>query len=288
MRPLGFTVVVLLIGVTIAGAQQPVNGGVKAAPQIVPAGAPGPNPLDTHLANWEQRMADVKNFRVEMAVTKTDGVFKKDKKYNGVVLCMKPNLAILRLEYTADATKNDYEAYICNGRSVYQYDGLAKLITEYPLPNPANDPSGSSNNLMLDFLTGLKAREAKARFDMTLVKEDDYYIYLDIKPLLGRDKEDFLQLRLALFGPKTKFAYLPAQVYKSNPNGDSEMWSFTNPQINLPGIDEKIFQYVKVPGFTERVAPPAKPAAFPPQRPGQPPVIPGATGLPAGPGQVRP
>jgi TIGR03009 family protein len=281
MRPLVFTLAVLLLGVPVALAQQPAPAGVPPAP-VAPAAA---NSLDTHLAGWERTMRDVRNFRVEIALTRTDATFKKDKKYNGVVLCMKPNFAILRLNYAGDPTQSDYEAYICNGKSVFQYSGLEKTMTEYKLPNPANNPGGGTDNLMIDFLSGLKAGEAKQRFDMTVFKEDPNYIYLNIKPILGRDKQEFQQLNLALYGPSTgKLAYLPAQVYKVNANGDTEVWTFTNPQTNLPGIEEKVFQYVKVPGFTERQAPPPGP----PMRPGQPPVLQGANGLPAGPGSVRP
>jgi TIGR03009 family protein len=283
MRPLGLTLAATVLCATVTWAQQPGNAGVPPIPPVVPAGVAATNNLDTHLAAWERTLGGVTNFRFEIGLTRTDAVFKKDKKYDGVVLCMKPNFAILRLNYTADLTKTDYEAYICNGKSLFQYNGVEKSVTEFKLPGPANNPAGGTDNLMLDFLSGLKAKEAKQRFDISLWKEDPNYIYLDIKPLLGRDKQEFQQIRMALFGPNTKFAYLPAQVYKVNPNGDSEMWSFSNPQTNLPGIAEKDFQYVKVPGFTERQAPP--PAQ--PMRPGQQ-ALPGANGLPPGPGGVRP
>ena len=58
---------------------------------------------------------------------------------------------------------------------------------------------------MLDFVNGLKAKDAKARFELSVFKEDEKgnYIYLDVKPLLGKDKEQFQQLRMALYGPST-------------------------------------------------------------------------------------
>jgi TIGR03009 family protein len=285
MRPLGFTLAVTLVAVTVSWAQQPGTPGLPPGSPIVPAAAPAtPNILDAHLDGWERTMREVKNFRVEIASTKTDCVFKKDKKYDGVVLCMKPNFAILRLNYTADLTKNDYEAVICNGKSFFHYNGNDKTVTEHKLPNPANNAGGGTDNIMLDFVSGLKAKEAKQRFDISLLKEDDNYIYLKILPVLDRDKQDFQQINLALYGPKTRFAYLPARVNKLNPNGDQEVWDFLNPQTNLTGIEEKHFQYVQVTGFTYRLAP----AQAPPMRPGQPPILPGSNGLPPGPGGVRP
>ncbi len=287
MRPLGFTLAAMLVAVTVSSAQQPGNPGLPPGSPVVPAVVPAaPNNLDVHLDGWERTMREVKNFRVEITSTKTDSVFKKDRKYDGVVLCMKPNFAILRLNYTADITKMDYEAVICNGKSIFHYNGNEKSVTEMKLPNPANNPGGGTDNIMLDFVSGLKAKEAKQRFDLSLIKEDENYIYINIKPILGRDKQDFQQINLALYGPKTKFAYLPARVIKLNPNGDTELWDFTNPQTNLTGIEEKHFQYVPVAGFRLSQAP-TQGTTPPPMRPGQPPVLPGPP-QGQGPGGVKP
>ncbi len=300
MRPAGFTLAALLLAGSIAWAQPPrpagapvgQPGGVPQVPGVAPpppaAGVGGSNPkLDEHLAKWESTMGSLNNFRVELGLTRKDAVFQKARDYSGVVLCMKPNLAVLRLDYAGDPSKADYEAYICNGKSVYEYNGLQKTITEWKLPDQKNNPNGATDNLMLDFLTGMKAKDAKARFDLTLFKEDAHYVYLDIKPIMGRDKTEFQQLRLALYGPNTKYAYLPAQVFMIKPNGDSEQWKFTNPQTNLAGIDEKVFQFVKVDGFQFRQGQPPPPPAPPGLRPA-PQQLPGAKGLPPGPGAIKP
>lgn len=272
MRLPGFSLAVLLIGVPVAWAQPPGAPGVPGAQPPAVQPKPADPKLDAHLNAWEKTMGGLTNFRVDLGLKRTDAVFKKDRLYSGSVLCMKPNFARLRLDYDGDPTKADYEAYICDGKSVYEYNGLQRTITEWKLPNAAANPAGGTDNLMLDFLSGMKARDAKQRFDMELFKEDENYVYLDIKPVQARDKTEFQQLRLALYGPRTKFAYLPAQVYMVKPNGDTEQWSFKNPQTNLQGVDEKLFAYVKVPGFAERQGQPAPPPApMLPGRPGGPP-----------------
>ena len=74
--------------------------------------------------------------------------------------------------------------------------------------------------------------------------------------MLGKDKQEFQQLRLALYGPKTgELAYLPAQVYTVKPNGETEQWKMTEPKVNIQGITEKVFQYENVPGFRFQQAP---------------------------------
>jgi TIGR03009 family protein len=253
MRSAGFTLTALLIAASVGLSQPPAVPGQPVTPATPPATKADPQ-LDGHLAEWEKKMSKVVNLRTEVALKRTDAVRKRDKEYTGVVLCMKPNFAVLRLDYAAD--KADYEAFICNGKSVFHYAGLEKTITEYKLPQ--NTDAGV-DNLMLDFLGGMKAKDVKERFDINLFKVDENYIYLDIKPRLGKDQREFQHLRLALYGPgaaTAKFSYLPAQVYLLKPNGDAELWKFTNPQIDLPGVEPKNFQYVPVKGFELKQAPP--------------------------------
>ena len=281
MRPAGLTLLALLVGVTAVWAQQPgAPGGVPAAPGVPPplppAIAPANQKLDGHLAAWEKKMADVKNFRFELALQRKDpaaaGVFKNDKDYVGLVLGLKPNYARLRLDYKDDLNnkelkRKDYEAFICDGKAVYAYSGLQQTITKHKLPDPKTSPAGATGSLILDFVSGMKAKELKERFEISLFKEDEHYIYLDIKPILDKDKEEFKQLKLALFGPKTAFPYLPAQVYMVKPNDTTEQWKLSNPQTDIQGIGPQHFMYEDVPGFKVQEAP-QQPATM--VRPGVP------------------
>lgn len=287
MRPTGFTLAALLLGVAVATGQQPVPpaGGPPAVPGMPPAPAADPK-LDAHLGKWEKAMADLQNFRFVLGLKRTDAVFKSDKNYSGVILCMKPNYAVVRLDNDGDKTKKDYEAYICDGKTVYEYNGLARTITRWPLPDPKVNPAAGTDNIMLDFVNGMKAKDAKARFQLSVFKEDENYVYLDVVPVLGKDKEQFQQLRMALYGPGTKVPYLPAQVYLVKPNGDTEMWKLTEPQTNIPGLKPEHFAAQKVDGFEVKDG--KVPAAAPPGPAGG---VPQPKLPPAGPvpgGAVRP
>ncbi len=278
MRPLGFTLTVIFVGIsgTSLTAQQP-GGPLPPAQPPLPPGAPNAAAtLDDHLLIWEKTMADIKNLRVDITRTTVDKVYNKEKKWFGPLLLMKPNFAILRLDYSGDPTKQDYEAFLCDGKSLYHYQGLEKTISEFKFPNPATNPGAGTDNFMLDFLSGMTAKDAKARFDLALIKEDPNYVYLSIVPKLGKDQQNFKMLTMALFGPKTKFPYLPCKMLMQNPNGDSETWDFAQPQINIPGINESAFKYVKVAGFREIPAQPPPP----PNRPGPFPPGPNGTGRP--------
>lgn len=285
MRPVGITLAAVLL------AALAVHGQPPAAPPGAPA---ADQKLDAHLAGWQKTMGEVNNFHAKFELTRVaNDVFKRERKYTGSVLCMKPNMARLRLDSTTPPPpanpkdkakpKVDYEAYICNGKSLYAYIGLEETITEVPIP-PANAGAGGGN-LMLDFLGGMPAGVAKKRFQINVFNEDANYVYLDIKPTLAKDREEFEHVRIALYGPKVPppyTPYLPAQVYMQKPNGETEMWKFTEQKTNIPGVDAKVFEPVKIPGWQFKQAP-----AAPPPGVGGPPALPGGTGLPPGPGAVK-
>lgn len=267
MRRLGPTLAALFSALAVATAQPPVPGQPPLPPGQ-PTPPPGDDPrVNAHLAGWERTMGALVNFSAEFELARTNNVFKKDRVYGGSVLCMKPNFALLRIENTAN--KADYEAFLSTGKSVYHYDGPKTTITEFKL-----NPAGGADNLMLEFLGGMKAADAQKRFKMTVVSDDPTndpnYIVLAIDPLLARDKQEFLQARLALLAPTNVAklpAYLPATVWLQQPNGDTELWKLRKHATNSAGVDAKLFEFKgPIKGWTFQQAP----AAPPPGAPAQP------------------
>jgi TIGR03009 family protein len=256
----------LLVAVS-ASAQPPAVPGGPPIPPPAPPGAQADPKLDAHLAQWEKRMSGVSNFRTVIDLTRTEDTFKKKTNFTGVVLCMKPNFAILRLDNANDAKKIDYEAYQCDGKNLYVFDGLKKTVTRVKLQQ-----NQGVDNVMLDFLGGMKAADVKKRFDVKLFNEDANYIYLDIKPTLPADQREFNQIRMALFKdtPTTaKWAYLPAQVFLLKPNRDTEEWKFSETQLDIAGVKAELFAFAKPPaGFELKDAPAAPVGGAPPLPPG--------------------
>jgi TIGR03009 family protein len=122
MRIAGLTLGCLLICVA-ARAQQPVTG---APVQPLPVGGANPDAkLNAHLEGWEKTTAGLTNFRFVLSLKRTSkSDFKSTRSYSGVVLCMKPNYAVVRMDYDGDKSGKDYEAFICDGKAVYEYNGL--------------------------------------------------------------------------------------------------------------------------------------------------------------------
>jgi TIGR03009 family protein len=223
-----------------------------------------------HLNGWEKVMKGATNFYAECSLKRNNLLLKKETEYTGTVMCMKPNLARMRIDKKPAAGQkqnpNDFEAYICTGQAVYQYDGNAQQVTEHKLPN-----GGVGGNLLLEFMSGnITAAQAVARFDVKTLKQDQHYVYLDIRPRTDRDKGDFEAMTLVLFQPTVPgMGYLPRTVVMRKPLGqEEEVWDFPRPAVNVPkGIEKEHFQFVKpVDGwkFQPDTRQPAAPA------PGQP------------------
>lgn len=244
MRTACLATFALFAAAASALAQPPGAAPVKADPK-----------LDPYLEAWEKKTADVKSMAAEITLKRTDAVFKKDTNYKGSIVCMKPNFAVLRLDNADDKTKIDYEAYICDGKKVYAYNGVQKSIIKYTIPQG----QAGVDNLMLDFMAGMKAKDVKERFDVTLSHTDENYVYISVKPRRPADQREFQTLQLALYGPGGKaaaFAYLPAQVNLTKPGGDVEVWRFISPRTDVK-VQVTDFKFVPIPGWDEKDAPSA-------------------------------
>jgi TIGR03009 family protein len=273
MRRLGPTLAASLLAATVAAAQPPAAQPPAAQPPAAqPPAAPDPR-LNAHLDGWEKAMGGLVNFSAKFDLVKTDVLFKQERAYQGSVLCMKPNLALLRIESKGNAA--NYEAFVCDGKSFFQYDSQKKAVYKYEL-----NPGAGADNLMLDFLGGMKADDARKRFHISLFKEDANYVYLEIKPRVAKDAQEFVEARMALLAPTNQAKlqpYLPVQVWMRHPNQDYEKWDFREHSINAAGVGPQLFQYQPIPGWPLQQAP--APGARGPGAPGTP--APGGPGGPA-------
>jgi TIGR03009 family protein len=259
------------------GARIPVPGsGVPggATPGGLPPAAPPVDPaLRAHLLGWEKVMHGAANFYTECTLVRKNLLRRNELTFTGSIMCLKPNMARMRLEQKPTAGQkpdpNAYQAYICTGQAVYEYEGLSKTVTKFPLEK------GIGENLLLEFISGsLKADDVIRRFDLKLLKlekqQEKYYIILEIRPREARDKVEFEVMTLVLFQPSVpKLGYLPRTVRIRKNNGqDEEVWDFPEPRVNLPPdqIKREYFQFVS-PGKDWKV----QQAQPQPSRPGRAP-----------------
>jgi TIGR03009 family protein len=255
--------------VTTAPAAPPTTAPATppAVPGVVPkAAAPAPaaldpanNRLDAILMQWEAKMKTYNAVGAE--VTRTD----KSKQtgftdiHTGTAKLLRPGYAALHL--TKQGAQDRYEWFICTGTELHEYIARDKVVRIRPLP--AGFLEQPDDNF-LAFLFGPKATTVKQRYDIKLVKEDQWYVYLEMVPKNNDDRVDFVRGRIVL----SIQTYLPRQLWFEQPNADEVIWDFPrmDPTIRL---DRAQFVAPVVPaGWTvTKLPPPATPAPAPTNAP---------------------
>jgi TIGR03009 family protein len=239
MRSYGLVLAVLALASLPASAQQ--------APQT-PAAPPAADTkaLDQHLAKWEAALKTVETIGAEVTRIDKDPVYENVQQLTGTAYYMKvgsgrtaQNLA--RLELKLKGQQEPKEKFICTGTYIYSFMPEQKEIRYYELPKPKEGQAPEENNL-LSLLFGMKAEEAKKRYELKLAKEDTYYIYVDITPLSAADKADFQRARLVL----NKSNYLPRQLWFEHANRSEVMWDIPNLQVGM-ALDRRAFDAPQAP-----------------------------------------
>jgi TIGR03009 family protein len=217
--------------VSAAALAQQAPTSQPPAPQLDPN-----NKLDATLLNWEKAMSSLNSLYTEVKRQTTDKVLLSIDNFTGEARYMKPNKASLYLKN--DKKPADFEYLILNAQNAYKFEPSKKEIHIYTLP-PAKNGQISDENFV-SMLFGMKAGEAKRRYDMQLTKEDQWYLYIQVLPREAQDKADFTRAELVL----TKSTSMPRRIWFENPNGNETTWEFTklqpNVQFNKSDFDQPV------------------------------------------------
>jgi TIGR03009 family protein len=277
MTKLKVAALLLSLGVAIAGAGAvTLNQGVaKPAPVAAengkkevhpePAEPPEPSrkpdpvtaesftdPVDKYLRPCEKRLTSLDSFIAQVKRTSVDKTFQVTEVYGGTVKYLKPDLSALELCMHGNPRK--LEKYIKTGKFLYEYDSGEKEIRVHQLPFPKFEGwlsrllglnhvlSGLSEPGFFPFSPLMKAEEVKRRCHLKLVKEDQWYIYIEFQPRTREAQSDFRRGRLVL----TRQTYLPREVWLELPNGNEVKWDIPRIEENVP-LPRKEFTEPQVP-----------------------------------------
>lgn len=266
MRRAGLALSALLAAAPAGFAQTPGSPGNPRVPTpgsgqpqgVAPGGlvanpgggvAPAPDPkLVAHLNAWQARTQGVSSLDTGVEFTRKNLLLKKESAYSGRIVCMKPNLAWMKITNKEPAKSQDFLSYICDGASVYEYNGAAKEVVQHRIP--PGGKGGVGDNLLLEFMSGgMTAADIQQRFDLKLLKEEENYVHIQIGPRLPKDKQEFDSALLVLYRSKAapQLDYLPAVVVMTKANGqEQEQWTFPPQSVktNDPGIKKEMFAYI--------------------------------------------
>lgn len=216
-------------------AQQPQQ---PAASTIDPR-----NRLDHVLLQWEQKMKSLQSLAAACTRTTLDKTYQTKEIFEGTAKYMRPNLAMLdmRKQHKPDV----YEKYICTGTYLYEFVPQSKTLRVHELP-PAK-PGQVADDNFLSFLFGMRAEEAKSRYDLQLRQDDPHWVYIDILPRTPADKADFQRAQLVL----TQNTFLPRRLWFEQPNGNEVTWEIPRAEPNAPSVTRNDFAQPQLPaGWT--------------------------------------
>jgi TIGR03009 family protein len=213
--------------------------GVLAQQEVPPAGE-RQDLVTAVLQRWEKELSAVQGLSAQCVRTDVNKTFRLTEVYIGTAKYMKLEVGgrvqnLASLEMTKKDNPQVYQKFIYTGELLYQFVPQEKEIRVHQPPPPK--PGQVADDNFLSFLFGMKAEEARRRFEMTLQNPNDqFYYYISIKPRFPEDRDDFQQARLVLL----KETFLPRQLWFEEPNGNHVTWDIVKTQ-NGAQLDRREF-----------------------------------------------
>ena len=152
-------------------AGQPIQGPpVRNAPPQAPfvLSPPEAGALENLLTDWEKRNKEIHVMESKFFRWKYDAVFGNGNQppppEKGNLKFSAPDKGLMKIE--AKDPKQS-EQWLCDGKSIYQFDYPKKLVTEYVMP-PEMQGKGIGDG-PLPFVFGVEAKKLKQRYFMRII-----------------------------------------------------------------------------------------------------------------------
>jgi TIGR03009 family protein len=158
------------------------------------------------LKGWNKANEDARQIHYAIQLTIEDKVLNQKTIRQGEGFVKKPNQARVNWK---DEKGNLKQVYLCIDQhyEIYDFEKKEKLLLRVPSENAKEGllsnwlvqriVSGLKQNFEWMFL-GLPEAELKKRFEISLLKEDDNWAYLQLSPLTDSDQPYFRKLRIVL------------------------------------------------------------------------------------------
>lgn len=218
---------------TSSALQAQAPGGPPQQPGQPPAVSPEQQKaLDGVLASWEADAKTLQSLFVQFTIEETDPTFKTKNKFFGEAKVLKMptgqyglRLETFNLDRNGQPDRNSIkDKIVCSGLWFYQFDIGARAINYRKLENQNTKPDDGP----FAFLFGMKALDARKRFSMSIVQQDQHYTWIKINPLTDQDKRDFVvaQLGVIQYANAISPKDFPLQIMWREPGGKDLSWNF--------------------------------------------------------------
>ncbi len=219
------------------------------------------------LKAWEAESDKVEIMRCKLLLWEYDGVFNNGKPpvREGDLQYAKPDKGLYRMLDVDGKKYTDH--WLCDGRSVFQYDYDEQKLTEFTLP-PELQGQGISNGPM-PFLFGAKADQMLKRYFLRVVTPAnlaDKQVWIEAYPRYQQDAANFKRATAIL--NKDGMRLFAVELYATNGKSRT-VHQFDKVVINdrLNFIRGSDFEGVLPRGWTKVVNPQGNPSGPPPGTP---------------------
>lgn len=209
--------------------------------------------LEQILRNWEQQTAKITKLQGDTRYREYDKTFSVEYRGEGRFAFEAPDRGNYELRPTKIAKgetssvktddkqpyelkPKDAERWICTGAEILRIDETHKTYEVVPIPEERR--GDRIIEAPLPFLFGMKAEQAKQRYQIELVKETDQEIALKLRPNWSGDAANWSQATVVI----QKTNYLPREVRLIAPGGTSmRIHSFENIKVNSDNLFRSLF-----------------------------------------------
>lgn len=263
------------------GPEEPAGPARQPAGQGV--GQPNPGPpqppfvltpaeeaqLDRVLLFWEKGSQGVQTFRAKFRrfeynpgadFNRQDPNKPKDPNQptavdDGEIRYQTPDKGLYSVDPAPRPEDSRPEKWICDGKAMYQYDFVNRVVREYRLPPEAQGKAIA--NGPVPFLFGAKADQLKRRYWMRLVTPPDVKneIWLEAKPKFAADAQNFEKVELILSIGQNDLVPTAVQIYQPGAKARTvyKLWNIVVNQKDLRLIFEDPFHARIPPGWQKVV-----------------------------------
>ncbi len=219
------------------------------------------------LADWEKQSKKVMSLYVEFDRVDYSKIWG-DEYFVGQAILKSPDMACLEFrkvkvdgdnkpvkvadakgKQAFDLEKDPTQRIVCTGKDVLQFEWDERVIYVYPLDKEVRQKALQQGPL--PFLFNMKAAEAKARYGMSLLQQDENYYVISVVPNEDIDKDSFSRAFVWLskenFLPK-KLQLYPVQGNAGKPKEVQE-FTFRNIQPNAAVDDDYFKPNLKIAGW---------------------------------------
>jgi len=237
-----------------AAQGQPIQGPPIQGPPARPVAPQAPfelsqaerNALENLLADWEKRNREIHAMESKFFRWRYDAVFAGATNPNspppppdaGELKFASPDKAWMKIESKDAKHPEQSEQWLCDGKSVFQWDYSKKIVTEWMLPPERQGKAIGDGDGPLPFVFGIEAEKLKQRYFMRIITPPDVQnqVWLESYPKFQQDAANYkkVEVILQIVGPTNALFPFAIQVYA--PNGkDRVVYQLQDPKINPKG-----------------------------------------------------